>query len=341
MGALATMSPNLLSAGQLPARLTDLVRWLAARSLGRRYILYAQYLVTLRCNLRCTYCDYPQLQAAEMPVADALARLEEMAARGLRKLSLVGGEPLLYDGLPQLLRRCRERRVYCNIITNGILFTARAAELREADLVIFSLDGPAVVHDAGTAPGTHGAVLAGIAWCRSHGLPVAINAVLHRDNIAQIDYLLQLSRDYRIPVLFQPVESFPCPARPALQELLLSREQLRDAYDYLLRRQAEGANIGYSRSHLAAIAGGEPFPQCRWAGRLMFTLLPDGRLAPCNPMVFAPGYRWPDTRPGGCRAALAGFPAFRCHGCRTAWAEVDALLSLRWDVLRSYRRLWR
>jgi len=122
---------------------------------------------------------------------------------------------------------------------------------------------------------------------------------------------------------------------------MLDRDQLREAYTYLLKRQAEGVRIGYSRSHLASIAAGEPFPQCHWAGRLMFTMLPDGRLAPCNPMVFSLEDRWPDTGVDGCRGALSRFPDFKCQGCRTAGAEVNALFSLRWDVLRSYRRLWR
>lgn len=336
------MKPSeLLSPRQLPGRLADLARRLAAGCLGRRYPLYVQYLVTLRCNLRCSYCDYPKQPAAELPPSVALARLDEMIALGLRKLSLVGGEPLLYEALPQLLRRCRSRNVFCNIITNGLLFPARAAELRDADLIVFSLDGPEAVHDAETAPGTHRAVLAGLDYCRRAGIPAATNTVLHQRNRDQIDYLLRLAREYRTPALFQPAESFPSAVSPSLGKLILTPEQLRETYEYLIRRQAEGERIGYSRSHLAAIATGAALPQCRWAGRLMFTLLPDGRLAPCNPMIFSGEYAWPDTGVRGCRDALARVPDFRCSGCRTAWNDVDALLSLRWPVVQSYLRWWR
>ncbi|HNW94467.1 MAG TPA: radical SAM protein, partial [bacterium] len=303
------MLNNPLTLRQAPARLRDVTRWLAACCLGRRAMIYVQYLVTLRCNLRCTYCDYSRQQTDEMPIADALRRVDEMIALGLRKLSLVGGEPLLYAGLPQLLRHCRTRNVTCNIITNGILFVERARELHDADLVIFSLDGPEAVHDAETAPGTHRAVISGIDYCCRHNLPMAINTVLHRGNIAHVDYLLRLSEEYRMPVLFQPAENFPSTVSPSLRRMMLSREQLHEIYTYLIRRQDEGCRIGYSRDHLAAIAAGSALPQCRWAGRLMFTMLPDGRLAPCNPMIFSPDHIWPNTA-AGCAAALAQLPPF-------------------------------
>src|SRR5262245_41549811 len=65
--------------------------------------------VTDRCNLRCAYC-MPEEEYVWLPREDVLT-FEEMAAlagyftgRGVDKVRLTGGEPLLRRDLPRLIR---------------------------------------------------------------------------------------------------------------------------------------------------------------------------------------------------------------------------------------------
>ncbi|HWL47335.1 MAG TPA: radical SAM protein, partial [Sphingomonadaceae bacterium] len=72
---------------------------------GRR-ITYLRISVTDRCDLRCRYCMAEAMTF--MPRAEILS-IEEIAhladafvARGVRKIRLTGGEPLVRRGLPDL-----------------------------------------------------------------------------------------------------------------------------------------------------------------------------------------------------------------------------------------------
>ena len=67
--------------------------------------------VTNRCNLQCSHCyagsspHEPESYGLELP--DWLQLLSDARALGCRQVQFIGGEPLLYSGLPALLRHAR------------------------------------------------------------------------------------------------------------------------------------------------------------------------------------------------------------------------------------------
>ena len=76
-----------------------------------RDITYLRVSVTDRCDFRCVYCMAENMTF--LPKADLLS-LEELdrlcsafVARGVRKLRLTGGEPLVRRDVMTLFRRCR------------------------------------------------------------------------------------------------------------------------------------------------------------------------------------------------------------------------------------------
>ena len=75
-------------------------------SLGR-HIDYVRLSLTDRCDLRCTYCMSEEMSF--LPKADLLSfeEIERLAAilisRGVRKLRLTGGEPLVRKGVMDLI----------------------------------------------------------------------------------------------------------------------------------------------------------------------------------------------------------------------------------------------
>ena len=74
----------------------------------QRRITYLRLSVTDRCDLRCAYC-MPERQVF-LPKADVLSleELHRMAlgfiARGIRKIRLTGGEPLVRRDMIELVR---------------------------------------------------------------------------------------------------------------------------------------------------------------------------------------------------------------------------------------------
>jgi cyclic pyranopterin phosphate synthase len=109
--------------------------------------------VTDRCNLRCGYCmprevygpGYAFLPRSELLSFEEIARLARvLAAQGVEKLRLTGGEPLLRRDLERLV----EMLVAVDgihevaLTTNGLLLAAKARALADAGLsrVTVSLD---------------------------------------------------------------------------------------------------------------------------------------------------------------------------------------------------------
>jgi len=96
----------------------------------RRSPTYLRVVVTTRCNLQCAYChmegDPHQSGTPHGLDAELLGRcLEVAAAAGMRKIKLLGGEPLLRRDLPELVARLRQAapEADLSIITAGVVPT--------------------------------------------------------------------------------------------------------------------------------------------------------------------------------------------------------------------------
>jgi len=73
-----------------------------------------------RCNLRCTWCDtaYAFEEGSDMPVGAVLARV---AAFGTRYVLITGGEPLLQEGVHDLIGELCDRGFEVAVETGGSL----------------------------------------------------------------------------------------------------------------------------------------------------------------------------------------------------------------------------
>ncbi len=162
-----------------PPTLTD--------GLGRR-ISYVRISVTDRCDLRCRYCMAERMQF--LPRSQVLT-LEEIAlladlfvARGVRKIRLTGGEPLVRRDLVDLARRIGRHLGAgldeLTLTTNGTRLAAHADALHDAGVrrINVSLDSLSPDRFAHlTRGGDIAQVLAGITAARQAGLAIKINMV--------------------------------------------------------------------------------------------------------------------------------------------------------------------
>ena len=152
--------------------------------------------LTDHCNLRCTYCMPQEAfgpHHAFLPT-DRLLDFEEiaflvqnLAALGVRKVKLTGGEPLTRPFVPRLVRMLREAaaKVEVNLITNGILLAPLAGQLKEAGLDRMTVSLDTLLPERFAAMTGRGRqldkVLAGIEESRRAGFrPVKINMVVIR-----------------------------------------------------------------------------------------------------------------------------------------------------------------
>lgn len=166
--------------------------------------------ITDRCNFRCVYCmpktvfgrDYPFLPRAELLSFEEIARIARLfAARGVRKIRLTGGEPLLRHGVERLIEQLAAiPDLEVTLTTNGSLLEQKAAGLRAAGLqrVTVSLDAldDAIFKRMNDADYPVAKVLAGIEAAATAGMrPVKVNCVVKRGS--NDDQILPLARHFR------------------------------------------------------------------------------------------------------------------------------------------------
>jgi GTP 3',8-cyclase len=186
-----------------------------ADSFGRR-VTYLRVSVTDRCDLRCVYCMAEHMTFLPKAQVLSLEELERIASvfvgRGVRKLRLTGGEPLMRKGLMTLVERLSRHLASgaldeLALTTNGTRLAEFAPDLARLGVrrVNVSMDTlrPDVFARL-TRGGDLAQVQAGIAAAQAAGLRVKINAVaLARDNAAEIPALIQWAhaRDMAITLI--------------------------------------------------------------------------------------------------------------------------------------------
>jgi cyclic pyranopterin phosphate synthase len=154
-----------------------------------RAITYVRVSVTDRCDMRCVYCMSEDMNF--LPKRDLLS-LEELdrlctafVGRGVRKLRITGGEPLVRRNIMQLFRALG-RHVESGALseltltTNGSQLAQHAEALAEAGVrrINVSLDTlDPVKYKAITRWGDLAQTLAGIDAAQAAGLSVKINMV--------------------------------------------------------------------------------------------------------------------------------------------------------------------
>lgn len=154
-----------------------------------RSISYLRVSVTDRCDLRCFYCmseDMTFLPKSDLLTLEELDRLcTAFIAKGVRKLRLTGGEPLVRRNVMSLVRSLSRHLESgalneLTLTTNGSLLEKFAAELKDCGVrrINVSLDTlDAAKFREITRWGDLDKVLRGIEAARAAGLKVKINAV--------------------------------------------------------------------------------------------------------------------------------------------------------------------
>ena len=173
-----------------------------------RHVTYLRVSVTDRCDFRCVYCMSEDMTF--LPKADVLT-LEEIdrvcsafVRKGVRKLRLTGGEPLVRRnimGLFRLLGRHLETGELdeLTLTTNGSQLAKYAAEMKDAgvrrvNVSVDSLDADKFRKI--TRWGDLAKVMEGVRAARDAGLKVKINTVALKDvNEDEFDTLIRWCGD--------------------------------------------------------------------------------------------------------------------------------------------------
>jgi len=185
-----------------------------------RSVTYLRVSVTDRCDLRCVYCmaeNMSFLPRRDLLTLEELDRLcSAFVDRGVRKLRITGGEPLvrkniisLFQSLSRHLQSGRLNEL--TLTTNGSQLKRFAADLKSAGVERINVSLDTLQPDrfrAITRWGDLTTVMQGLDAADAAGLKVKINAVaLKGTNEDEIDDLIRFSHDRGYDITF--IETMP------------------------------------------------------------------------------------------------------------------------------------
>lgn len=246
--------------------------------------------LTHRCPLQCPYCSNPlELLKAkhELDTRTWLDLFSQAADLGVLQVHLSGGEPTLRRDLEQLIAGLSSRGVYTNLITAGVgIAGGRIEAFAEAGLdhLQLSFQGarPATTDRIGNHKGSHEKKLDTARRARAAGLPLTINAPIHRHNIEEVPELIELALSLgaeRLEIANVQYAGWALANRDMLMPDLAAVKWQAEIVAAASERLAGVMNIDFVPPDYFAI-----FPKpCMggWA-RDAFIVAPDGTVLPCH-----------------------------------------------------------
>ncbi len=260
--------------------------------------IYAVWEVTLACDLACRHCGSRAGHARpdELSTAECLDLIEQLAALGIREVTLIGGEAYLRSDWLELVSHIRKQGMTPTMTTGGRgLDATRAQAAKQAGLasVSVSLDGLASTHDRlRGVEGSHAHALAAMQHLRAAGIPVSVNSQVNRLSMPELPELLEL-------IGGQGAHSWQIALTVPMGRATDEPEVLLQPYDLLALfpllgtlsarckalgvRLLPGNNVGYFGPHEAALRGYMPSGHggsCS-AGQLTLGIEADGTIKGC------------------------------------------------------------
>ena len=305
--------------------------WLKAR----RMPVLVHFEVTMRCNARCTFCDYWKTDASEKE--RELKSLDDDAKWfNPMMVTFTGGEPLLRRDLEEVVSAV-DRAVslkYITVITHGAMLSPeRAQSLWDAGISQFniSLDYIDGRHDTARGiPGLTDKIMRTATALRARGITaVRFNTVIKDDNLDQIVPIVDRAQELGVGINF----SVYTDAKNGNRTHLIRGEQLRQleavvAELLALKRRRRGVitNSDHYIAQIPRYASGAMTEPCR-SGMDTVHVNPFGHVRRCPD--FPADFHWSEFKkyePVNCNACY-----YACRG----EAQAPLRLSRVRDVMAS------
>ncbi|NIA06846.1 MAG: radical SAM protein [Actinobacteria bacterium] len=316
------------------------------RTYAGRYPMWCAWQVTYRCEMRCGFCNYWNDPAGKLPeqsVAEIAEGSRQLARLGSLFISMAGGEPMLREDLPEIVREVARWHLPF-ITTNGSNVTAQnAKELMQAGLwgVSVSIDyASAEKHDR--RRGKRGCfdqavrALSYFSKARVHRWQrVNVMTVLLHDNLQEVEELIKLARAHEAYLMIQPYGKLKTGS-----DRFHHREQ--DASEHLLMLKSRNHNFLSNPVFLSrfdqALDGG--VPGCR-AGQAFFNIDSTGDVSICVENRGRPvGNLYRDRIQNIIRDLRLASRANSCQSCWYNCRGETEMLYRPWALLKSLPTLF-
>jgi MoaA/NifB/PqqE/SkfB family radical SAM enzyme len=299
------------------------------------------------CNLRCQYCRCPDVKIDLMTTEQWVETIQGLAAHGTVRIKYQGGEPTLRQDFRTICQTSQEAGILTAVVTNGLQFKAKPALFDHLDEIVFSLDSVTPEHtDKMRGAGVHAGVVEAIGLAREREINLFMNMVITRDNLDQIEPMMDFCEERGIGLHVQPAVYGRKYYDDAVRQFMLSDEQIRDMHRRLAAWKRAGRRLMFAAATYENVLDWEDYAEIStkgegqstcMAGRFYVHIEPNGDVHPCNQheATFQPKNIVRD----GLDAALTNASKHDCADCYCAYLnERKSVFGLKpaalWEMAR-------
>jgi MoaA/NifB/PqqE/SkfB family radical SAM enzyme len=309
------------------------------------YEVQAQLLNT--CNTRCVYCACPEVKSPQLTTEQWLSVIRSLGKLGTLRLKFQGGEPTLHEDFGRLCLEAKRAGLISATVSNGFRIVSQPNLLDHLDELVVSLDSTRPeVNNRLRGEGSYPAAIRAIRLAVGRGLRVFVNMAICRENIADLEAMLEFCEALGIRMNAQPVVFGRLYYDAKAQAIGLAHGEIQRLHLQLASWKREGRPLLFSAgSYLRAASwpdtsvlttrspGNSP---CR-AGKSFVHIEPNGDVLPC--IQHGADFRPKNVLADGLEEALKHV---RQHNCGDCWAaylnERKTLFALRPAALRELFR---
>jgi pyrroloquinoline quinone biosynthesis protein E len=275
--------------------------------------------LTHRCPLACPYCSNPlelETRDGELDAATWGRVFAEAASLGVLHVHLSGGEPASRRDLVEIVGLCAEAGLYSNLITSGVGVTeALVLALSEAGLDHVQLS----IQDceegsADRIAGYRGAFVKKrqvAQWVTASGMPLTVNAVIHRANVSRAARMVTMAADLgarRVEIAHAQYYGWALKNRAVLMPSRADADAAWRAVE-AMRAGLDGRMV---IDHVAPdYHARTPKPCMGGWGRKSLNVTPRGAVLPCHAAETIPGLEFWSVRDHSLAEIWRDAPAFR------------------------------
>ncbi len=245
----------------------------------RKKPILGTIILTDKCNLHCKHCSVNNITAEVHPYEQIKSEMETLYRMGIRILFFCGGETFLWNDNKKTLRdlviEAKEMGfLIVNVVTNGTF----PLDLKEADLILLSIDGDREHHNI-IRGNTYDIIMENIskASCDNICFYMAINQI-NKDCIKDVCLTAMNTKNVRA-VSF----NFHTPY-PDTRNLYLNAEEKKQCCSVISRMINEGAPVFNLKSAFPYLVENK-FPTPCW----QCVVMENGKLSVCGRCIDVPG----------------------------------------------------
>jgi MoaA/NifB/PqqE/SkfB family radical SAM enzyme len=163
--------------------------------------------------------------------------IDECKSLGAVHFTIHGGEIFLRDDVKEIVDYLKKKRLYVNIVTNGILLPKNIDKVKNIDSLCISLDGTKETNDFNRGRGSFDAAFKAIKLAKEKNLKFVVHATLTKKSVDDIEYLCNQAKEIGY---YQQFSLLLKPLNPFQTELGLAEDEAKLALRKIIKLKKEG-----------------------------------------------------------------------------------------------------